>query len=76
MAATKKVRIRLIWAALACLVSQSGCAHYTDWIWKTSGARPSLSASDPVTEQVNNVNWLHADIFGIRKGLIDPDQPH
>ena len=48
MTATKDVRRRLIWAALACLVSQSGCARYRDWIWKTSGARPSLSASDPV----------------------------
>jgi hypothetical protein len=70
------VRKWLMSAALACVISESGCAQYKDRIWRTSGARPSLSADDPVRDQVNNVNWLHADIFGIKKGLIDPDQPH
>ena len=50
MAATKDVKRRLIWAALACLVSESGCARYRDWVWNTSGARLSLSASDPVKQ--------------------------
>jgi hypothetical protein len=61
---------------LACLVSQIGCARYRDWVWNTSGARPSLSAGDQARDQINGVNWLHADIFGVKKGLIDPDQPH
>jgi hypothetical protein len=57
-------------------VAASGCAGYRDWVWKTSGARPALSAGDPVRDQVGKVNWLNAEIFGIKKGLIDPDQPH
>ncbi len=76
MAATKDVRSRLMLAVLACFVSASGCARYRDWVWQTSGARPSLSTGDRAREQVSAVNWLHADIFGIKKGLIDPDQPH
>jgi hypothetical protein len=70
------VRRRLMSMALVCLVSESGCARYRDWVWHTSGARPSLSSGDRARDQINNVNWLHADVFGIKKGLIDPDQPH
>jgi hypothetical protein len=76
MAPTTDLRRRLMWAALACLVAESGCAQYRDWVWRTSAARPSLSAGDRARDQISNVNWLHADIFGIKKGLIDPDQPH
>jgi hypothetical protein len=66
----------LVCMVLACLVSLSGCARYRDWVWNTSGARPSLSAGDQARDQINGVNWLHADIFGVKKGLIDPDQVH
>ncbi len=76
MAGKRYARSRLMWAVLACLVSASGCARYRDWVWQTSGARPSLSTGDRAREQIGNVNWLHADVFGIKKGLIDPDQPH
>jgi hypothetical protein len=76
MAMATQGRAFLLWVVVASLALGSGCARYRDWVWQTSGARPSLSAGDTVRDQVNNVNWLHADIFGIKKGLIDPDQPH
>lgn len=76
MAATKDLTKSMMFVVLACLVSQGGCARYRDWVWNTSAARPSLSAGDRAREQIDGVNWLHADIFGIKKGLIDPDQPH
>jgi len=66
----------LILVALTCFLSESGGARYKDWVWRTSGARPSLRADDRTREQVNHVNSINADFSGIKKGLIDPDQPH
>ncbi len=56
MTATKDVRGRLIWVALACFILESGCARYRDWVWKTSGARPSPTAVDPDREPNDGLN--------------------
>jgi hypothetical protein len=60
MAASKDVRGCLIWAALACLVLQSGCARYRDWLWKTSGPRTVRTApDDPTQEPIDSLNINH-----------------
>ena len=56
MASTKDVRKWLMWAALACFVSESGCARYRDWVWRTSGVRPLPTAGDPTREPNDSLN--------------------
>jgi len=76
MAAIHDLRRWLMGAALACLVSESGCARYRDWVWNTSGARSSPGVGTQTRDEVRDVNGLHEAVFGNKKGLIDPDQPH
>jgi hypothetical protein len=74
MIGSPEARRWLIRGLLVCSVSSSGCARYRDWLWRTSGAKAAPRTDDAASEQMRTFNSYHEEAFGIRKGLIDPNQ--
>jgi hypothetical protein len=74
MIKTQDARRWLICGLLACSVSAGGCARFRDWAWRTGGAKAAPRKDDTASEQVKTFNSYHEEAFGIRKGLIDPNQ--
>jgi len=59
---------------LACLVSQGGCARYRDWVWNTSGARPSRAAADDLAQEpIDSLNIKQEADNAVASGQGPPD---
>lgn len=73
MVEKRTTRRSLLTGLLVCL-SVSGCARVRSWAWRDIGARPDPRQNNGAREQTQFVNKLHEQAFGIRNGLIDPNQ--